>query len=138
CLEKEPRDLIIVKLEVLRPVDLQNHEDDVYKDYDYKDHIDVDQDKDIQESFDETYSLSFPVTTYSRNRSVDSNQDRSSFITTYKESSSKHHNKRSHIDDLEKTDNLNDFIDDCSNIHQDSSNSVKQKSILRYKPSEQK
>ncbi|CAG8757808.1 11168_t:CDS:2, partial [Funneliformis caledonium] len=52
-------------------------------------------------------SLSFPVTTYSRNRSV----DKSSF---------KYHDKRSHIDDL------------------DSSNSVKQKFILCYKPSEQK
>ena len=39
---------------------------------------------------------------------------------------------------VEKTDNSNDFIDDCSDIHQDSSNSVKQKFILRYKPSEQK
>ncbi|CAG8741631.1 4440_t:CDS:2, partial [Funneliformis caledonium] len=65
---------------------------------------------------------------------------------TYKESSSKHHDKKSHINDLDKTlfevfkktDNSNDFIDDCSDIHQDSSNSVKQKFILRYKPSEQK
>ncbi|CAG8741506.1 11276_t:CDS:2, partial [Funneliformis caledonium] len=151
-----------------------DHEDDIYEDYDYEDHIDVDQDKDVQESFDETCnrgspikirdqdssvkipvtirqtinqrilpavnanqvtnttqentrgSLSFPVTTYSRNQSVN------------KESSSKHHDKRSYIDDLEKTDNSNDFIDDCSDIHQDSSNSVKQKFILHYKPLEQK
>ena len=27
-----------------------DHEDDVYEDYDYEDHIDVDQDKDVQES----------------------------------------------------------------------------------------
>src|SRR6266496_1751591 len=131
----------------------EDHEDDVYEDYDYEDHIDVDQDKDVQESFDETCnrgspvkirdqdssvkirdqdslktsnvnriqyiqndisavttrqtinqrilpaananqvtnttqentrgSSSFPVTTYSRNRSVDSDRDRSSSVTTY-------------------------------------------------------
>ncbi|CAG8711249.1 10959_t:CDS:2 [Funneliformis caledonium] len=116
----------------------EDHENDIYEDYDYKDYIDVDQDKDVQESFDETYSLktsnvnriqyiqndisavticqtinqrilpaanvqvtntiqkntrgslSFPITTYSRNRSVD------------KESSSKYHDKRSHINDFNK------------------------------------
>ncbi|CAG8724114.1 6211_t:CDS:2, partial [Funneliformis caledonium] len=130
----------------------EDHEDDVYEDYNYKDYIDVDQDKDVQESFSSVTtrqtinqrilptananqvtnttqentqdSLSFPVTTYSRNRSID------------KEFSSKHHNKRSHIDDLSKT--LFEVFNDYSDIHQDSSNFVKQKFILCYKPLEQK